>query len=115
MVTTYIRAKDQGQRPFGAKDRVETKGRTDEADCITFLTNAVGNYEQQIYYRNTIVSGRRCLAQILFGYNLKRSVRSFGSVVCDDVTTKFINEQKCFVPKKSHGYFYRDLTELRSN
>jgi len=43
MVMTYTYAKGQGQRPVGSKDREYTNGRTDGDDCITWLTNAVGN------------------------------------------------------------------------
>jgi len=41
MVMTQTHAK--GQRSVGSKNRVETNGQTDAADCITFLSNVVGN------------------------------------------------------------------------
>ena len=47
MVMTHMHTKGQGQRSLGPKDRVEidgrTDGRTDGADCIIFLINAVNN------------------------------------------------------------------------
>jgi len=38
---TYTHAKDQGQRLVGSKDKVETYGRMDEGNFITFRANAV--------------------------------------------------------------------------
>ena len=42
MVMTYSNTRGQGQRSLSSKDRVETNGETDGADCITLLANAVG-------------------------------------------------------------------------
>ena len=44
MVITIKCAEYQGQRSTGSKTRVETDGRTDTTDRITFPANAVGIY-----------------------------------------------------------------------
>ena len=47
MVIAYSHAKVQGQRSAGSEDRAKTNGMADrqsnEGDCITCRTNAVGN------------------------------------------------------------------------
>ena len=58
---TYSRAKDQGQRSVGSKDKEYTDGRmdrwieglTDGGDCITQLANAVGkNWKWQSHVKS---------------------------------------------------------------
>jgi len=43
MVMIHMHAKNPGQRLVGLKDVVETDGRTDTADRITFPANEIGN------------------------------------------------------------------------
>ena len=45
-------AKCQDQRSVGSTDRVETNGRTDRADFITFHANAAGNYNCELFQRS---------------------------------------------------------------
>ena len=40
-IITHTYAKGPGETSVGSKDRVETNGRTDRADYITFHANAV--------------------------------------------------------------------------
>ena len=54
MVMTHTRAKDQDLMSLGSKERMETKGRTDETDSITIAANAVG--EQLLISRPVIMS-----------------------------------------------------------
>ena len=63
---TYSRAKVQGQRSIGSRDRVETKGRTDRrkdgGDRITSLANALGRNQASVphsIFRLTTVTPRR--------------------------------------------------------
>jgi len=44
MVVIHTRAKDQGQRSVGSKDRLETDGQMDGSGCIISRANAVSKY-----------------------------------------------------------------------
>ena len=39
-----LTCKSSSSKSVSSKDRVETNGRTDRGDCITYHINAVGNY-----------------------------------------------------------------------
>ena len=58
---TYTHAKDQGQRLVGSKDKVETYGRMDEGNFITFRANAVSKIMAVI---NDIISQEISFEQI---------------------------------------------------
>jgi len=54
VVIIHKRAKYQGQSAVGSRTRVETDGRTDTTDCITFCTNAVGEDLDRIAFMRPI-------------------------------------------------------------
>ena len=51
MAMTRTHAKYRGQRPAGSKDKVETNGRTDTTDRITYPASAVDNYYPSLHNR----------------------------------------------------------------
>jgi len=65
VVMTNTRAKTQGQRSIGSKDRVKTNGRTDTTDRITFPASAVSKNCLKQFTWNWTDEGRLQLLKIV--------------------------------------------------